>query len=422
MSRQRRRRSSRSGKTGANVPLIISIVALCLLGITFLATNVKDEDVCGSRGADTEHEGYCLTNSSDYDNLVIVAGNTRNTPAPELDFDEDKELKKILEGVFYKAESYGNPSITIISAANGEKIKDFNNVGPGYNSIASQDNLNELKLSINDTIKTSPTHAGADYLDAILKANRAFGKSGSERNLIIVTGSGYSDTGVLDFAHSDLLQRKMQGNIDIYSLARNDPRIKEGELNNTSVYWYNMGYVAKPQDQDVMKDYINITQDIYRDALQYAGAREIVLDRGTGAYGESVHSDHNVDLVHIDKLKSGDSMMVDSNVARFVDDKDDLTNADTVKNYISSFISKLEPNQKLSLTGYIDLCKDGYDLGYRRANKIKNLIVEMGVSADRIETHGEFGPPPKNYNEAYSCYDDFSIPNEEQRTVRIVVK
>ena len=48
----------------------------------------SDTSSCGDREIDEEKEGYCLVTSSDFDELVLVVGNTQNSPAPVLDFNK----------------------------------------------------------------------------------------------------------------------------------------------------------------------------------------------------------------------------------------------------------------------------------------------------------------------------------------------
>ena len=413
---------SRRTKQSNKLPWIL----LGIIGLAFvvyqIGKNIGSGDACGDRGVDEEKKGYCLTTSNDYDSLVIVVGNTQNSPIPELDFNKG-ELKKLLSGVFYKTEPGENPNITIISAARGNETIEFAKEKTAKNISASNNNLKRMGRSINGAIKKQPSHGGVDYFNAILEASHYMrNANSSSRKAIIVIGSGYNDTGVLDFAHDDVLGKYNSNKEWLDYYLNQDNRVKEGALSGISIYWYNLGKTVFPQRE--MKDYYNATEEIYTRALTYAGANIssnsfIKIEHKE----ESIKTALDVEEVYLDDLRPGDDYFINDTVSIFKDNQDILENPNDVKKYLSSFVQLFKKTQyKLSVTGYMDNCLPGNNLGLRRANVIKSLLIEMGVPEDRIEVHGEFGPPPKDYDKPYVCEDDSSIPNEEQRTVRLVVK
>lgn len=423
MARRRNRRGSRRGSRRSNaLPWIIVSILLLGLGIYFVAKNIDNGDVCGERGIDEEKKGYCQVSDKDYGQLVIVAGNTQNTPTPNLDF-TDGDLRDILAGVFYSSETNKAPDIKIISAAKGNEDIAFKNNKPAKNISASNNNLMKLGRSINEAIKSEPKHNGADYFNAILEANRYLNSSNANsQKLILVIGSGYSDSGVLDFAHGGIFDKYIANKSNIEAALREDERIKGGELSGTAVYWYNMSYVTSPQPS--MEDYRNATTDIYETALRYAGVTNMRLNLKVKRAQASINTIHTVDPVYVEPLKPGDYLSIDDTVSRFLNNQTILQNPEYVKSYISTFVQKLkDTSYSLLVTGYMDHClPDNRALSKGRAEVIKGLLIEMGISGDKIETYGEYGPPPKDPNAQYVCQDDDNIPDEEQRTVRIVVK
>ena len=415
MSRSRKHKNS----SGNYLPWIILGVFFVLAGIIYVGNSLGGSDACGNRGEDEEKKGYCLTNSSDYKHIVIVTGNTQNSSSSDLDFTSG-ELKDLIAGAFYSTEAGEIPDIKILSAARGSDSISYKLTKPAKNISASRNNLKNLGLSINSAVNSKPTRNGADYMSAILSAGiHLNGASDTSKKLILVIGSGYSDSGMLDFAHDDILNKEAY----IDTIIRNDERLREGELRGIDIRWYNMGSTTSPQAP--MSDYANRTISIYEKVLSYAGAANLRLDLGKKDLDrESAAKDtpYTVDRVYAEKLKSGDGMMVDSTIARFVNNEDKLTNPNNVKDYVRAFISKLQPSQQIVITGYMDRCLPGNDLGLRRASAIRDLLVEMGVPYERIEVRGEYGPPPADYSSAYVCHDDPNVSDDEQRTVRIAVK
>ena len=373
-----------------------------------------DNDACGSRGVDEDRSGYCLTSSSDYDGMIIITGNTNNTPAPELDFSSGGPFD-ILTGVFYN-----NGSISIISAS-GENpnITLKKSYKPKKNLNASRNNLEKLAKEINESIKQSPTSAGADYFGAILKAGNEIKISGMRHPIVLIVGSGYSDRGTLDFAHEEIFDRFAQyGTIE--SLVGSNRSVKEGALDGVTVKWYKAGVVAEPQAR--MSDhYQALTREIYESLFDYLGAvSDITSDAGTTNY-TSVQSDYTVGQVYVRSLEQGDSFNVNEEIGKFEAEEDTLLNRDEVKGKLRSFASRFDnsSNLRLSVTGYIAICDYTSTLGLGRANVIKDILVELGVAEDKIDTFGQPGSPSDNPNEAYTC--NSNLPDTERRTVRIDV-
>ncbi len=414
-----RRRSKKDNNKWLTV--IIVVLCVCALGFFIYAGSSSGENSsCGTREEDTERSGYCLTTSKDYDELVIVTGNTQNTPAPDLDFTQG-ELYDILGGVFYNSERGATPNVSIVSAAGNNHIIEYTaNHKVAQNIIASNNELKKLGKELNKAIKTLPSESGADYLGAILEANNIISNT-SKNPIILVVGSGYSDSGALNFASDEIFNLYWQNADNIAQLLSQNRQTKEGALNQTAVYWYNLGDTVAPQAS--LNVYKEDTKEIYELALEYLGAGKISLNNYTGISSKatSVASEYSVQQIYIDELKVGDTFNVNEDIGRFYPDAATLINASEVKEKLVSFAKHFNPNgnTKLKLTGYIAYCIDEGQLGLSRANAIKNILMELGIPENKIETHGERGSPPESSNESYTCRS--SLPETERRTVKIEV-
>lgn len=422
MSRRYRKKKSNNA-----LPWVILAIVGLVFGIYMISKNMGEGSICGEgREADKENSGYCTTRSDDYSHLVIIVGNTQNSPMPDVDFTDGK-LKDILTGVFYNSKRGSEPDVSIISAASSNDNIDFNETQAAQNITASNSNLMAMARSINKAIKNLPTKRGANYLGAIQKAQRLMeGADNTDKKAIIIIGSGYSDRGILDFAHNDLFNKSREIiNIEL----RQDNNIVENGLSGTSIYWYNIGITVPPQEE---LDLHQETRNIYKLAFSYMGIedknihfKELSQTKkyiGKSVFLDDIDENYSVEKVYVSQLKRGDSIKIDDTISRFQDYTAILENPDEVKNYMSTFVKYFkDTDYKLSVTGYIDRCtKD--NVGLERAKVIKNLLVELGISSDRIKVNHEYGPPPKDYGVPYVCYDDPNIPNENQRTVRIVVE
>lgn len=400
-------------KKGSVLLLIIIIVLVFILFKDKISIG-SGSDKCGNRGVDEDRSGYCLTTNSDYDGLIIITGNTANSPEPNLDFSSG-ELNTILSGVFY-----GDGTTTIISAAgNNPIINTTQSFTPKKNLNASNNNLKKLSKEINVAIKQSPSESGANYFGAILKAGNEIKSKGLKRPIIVIVGSGYSDRGVLNFASDDVLGR-YSNSYDAVGLVGGDKSVKEDMLSGATIKWFNAGVVSDPQSK-ISDHYQALTREIYAELFEYLGASsEILGDTGTSNFS-SVDTKYTVGQVYVERLRRGDTFNVNEDVGKFVPDSNELINREEVKDRLRSFAMQFDnsDNLKLKVTGYIAICTPGSNLGEIRASTIRDLLVELGVSYDKIDVYGQPGAPSTNSSEPYTC--DSDLPDTERRTVRIEV-
>lgn len=396
-----------------NSPIIYILIAI--LAIFILKDKISfggNSDACGDREVDPDRSGYCLVTPSDYDGLIIITGNTNNSPEPNLDFSSG-ELNSILSGIFY-----GDGQVGVISAAgNNLEIPMTRNFSPKKNLNSSKNNLKKLAEQLNKNIKEQPKEAGANYFGAILKAQNEIKAKGYKKPIIVIVGSGYSDRGVLDFAHNDILGRYSQDE-NIEALIMGDKSVVSGSLNGATIKWYNAGVTAEPQNK--IDDHNQaLTRQLYNDLFSYMGATsDIIGDSGLTNYA-SVESSLTVGQVYVQKLQKGDNFSVNEDVGRFKADSNELLNRDEVKDRLRGFASQFDNNSnlRLKLTGYIAYCAPGSNLGEIRAETIKQILIELGISGDKIDVYGMPGAPSNDGG--YTCESD--LPETERRTVIIEV-
>lgn len=378
------------------------------------------ESSCGKREVDTERSGYCLPNKDDFDELVIVTGNTQNSPAPKVDFAQGA-LLDLLAGVFYSSDRGKTPAISIVSAASDNRAIDFKpRFKVAKNVLASNNELKKLGNELNNTIVKSPSSAGADYLGAILEGRDLISDS-AKNPLILVIGSGYSDTGALNFAFGEIFNQYWNSPDSIAAILSRDRRARADALNKVSVYWYNLGEVVSPQPN--MNKYKRDLKEIYQLALTHLGVKKTDLSNYIGVTAEtkSVASDYIVHQTYIDELKTGDVFNVNESVGRFYPDKSNLINQADVEEKLASFAKRFNKNtpNKLKITGYVAFCIDEGQLGLARANTIKGVLTRLNIPDNKIITHGERGSPPESAGESSTC--NSKLPETERRTVKIEV-
>ena len=414
----RRRGRSRRGQN--NTPVVAAIiVVIAAVGLFFL---VKSGVMVGGDTAcypDEERQGYCFVDSNAFDELLIVAGNTANSPVPELDFTKG-ELRQVLQDVFYSTDENSVPNITIISAAgNNQKIPFKNKNAPARNLNASNARLNTLARELNYAITTSPNEPGADYLGAIMEAKD---NSSGNNPLILVVGSGYSDSGVLNFAYGNVL--KYSKNLaSVERLLSANSRTYRGALSQMTIKWHKMGAVVEPQVN--MNNYKEDVKTIYEAAFKYLGSPSFTILTNSGG-NKPVDTKYYVQPVIASPLTIGTVIDLNENVGQFVPESDALINVNSVRMYLAeNVVNNYINGTKLRLTGYIATCYPGSTLGERRARTLKNVLVELGIPESMIEVDGRDGPPQDNINDDSAACNGgnsySSLPETHRRTVRLRV-
>ena len=198
-------------------------------------------------------------------------------------------------------------------------------------------------------------------------------------------------------------------------------------LSGVSVYWYNLGKVMDPQpnmsDPDIRK-----ISAIYDAVFKYLGAKQVKLDNYSAISNNatSVKSDFYVQPAYINELEIGTTIDINEKIGRFEPDKDTLINQSEVEDKITSFAKRFNANsdKKLKITGYIAICNggDNGELGAARAQVIANILTsKFNIPANKIEVHGEGGPPPLENQETDICDNSNPEIMAQRRTVRIEV-
>ncbi len=407
----RRRKSNNSG-----LLIVVAVALLAVWGLPRLLDNLGGSAICD---ADPDKTGYCLVDSTDYDAVVFVVGNTQNSPTPAI-FLDNTDFDNILRSVFY---SDNASAIKIVSAAGDNHLIDYKNtIKVAKNLSASENNLKKLKKELKAAMVQPAEEAGADYFGGILKASKLLPKT-AKNPLIMVIGSGYNDTGVLDFAHEDLISKYQKDKNSINQLLNNAVSTENSLLANKNIVWYGLGEVVEPQRN--LDDYTNVTTQIYASALSYLGANEVDLEHqsGTTTASTSVDSKHSVTPTYVSSLKVGDTFEVNEAIGEFEADTTILKNPIVVKQKLQSFADKFKSSQKvkLRLTGYIAYCADDNSLSKGRAGVIRDLLVELGIPQNKISVDGKAGSPPEDSGKEFICEDVVTLSEGERRTVKIEV-
>ena len=330
--------------------------------------------------------------SENYDAVIFVVGNTQNSPAPKLT--SNKNIISALENVFYSTPVGEKPNVVIFSAVANPVTIDIENkyfLGQAANDLASASNFNDLLIGIEKAANSSPAMGGADYFAAIIEA---FEYSKNYNNpLVIVYGSGLSDTGVFNFAFDNLITDSGKEFEKVETVLSGDKRFSGDVFSNITLYWFGVGQSVGNQPD--LKEWKKSVQNTYAAIFEYFDVEYKFYLITISANDQSVKTEYDVLITMLPVLTEHIKISLNERYLSFYADSDKLKNEPEVRELLKGVAETLNKNEdvKIKLTGYQTVCAKTKTLGVKRANTIKKILVDLGVDADRITTDGVAGPP-----------------------------
>ena len=392
----RRRRNSGNSRTAL---LLILLAILMYLLFPRLKNNIDQKDLANNDSINVgestnENESNNKNGESEekHDIVAFVVGNTENSPAPKIT--EDKNIKDTLEDVFYSTEAGELPNIVLFSAAANPKtieIEDKYYLGQAANDLASQSNFKDLLKGIELAANSSPSCSGADYFAAIIEALE-YVKS-YDNPLIIIYGSGLSDTGIINFAFDDLITDDGSEEERVIEILSSDKRFSNESYDNVTVHWYGIGQTVGNQPE--LKEWKKSVENTYEAIFHYFDIVCKFYSIKVSSSDKSVTTEYKVNITLLPIIEENYELSLNERYLSFYPDTAILKNQPEVEMLLKGVVEKLNRNKKIKikLTGYQTVCGKTKTLSIQRAETIKNILVNLGVAADRITTDGVAGPP-----------------------------
>ncbi len=376
-------------------PWLIGIGAILLVvgvvfGMTYINVNsaiAKCETAHYAKPEFGLSVGSCPADE-DYasDSVALVVGNTANSPVPTLTEEADKYLRNSL------AKTEGDLSLNIYSATpSGEriklsdlKVKKSGNVGSFIkNSTKTLD-------AVNSAIKKPAAEKGADYFNNIVAAGRAVTTSpSSKKPLVLVIGSGLSDTQPLNFANGDLLHADPA---EVLDTLKKSGTVAASELEGVKIVWSGLGVATAPQQPLDATEKRNL-RNIYAQIFRYMGADFVTDD--TVVASDSIKTDKPVTPVEVNGIAGGVMVYkLGENSIGFKPGTATIQDEATANASLDGVVASYQKcrGAKLTIEGYTARpsgVADATDsLSKNRAEAVKKLLVARGVSADAVVAEG----------------------------------
>lgn len=374
----------------SNIARFAIFGTLALVGGGAFVANIANQESakCGDSFNGFNNElGVCSPKGDAMDNLIIVAGNTANSPAPSIEKDT-----KAYEFVSTSLANAAN--IKIISAASDLALiptqSEFKITNKTNNAEGFLNGLNEVINDINTSLATPPTANGANYYEAIMKAVRDLNSTRSDKTKtgILVIGSGLSDGGTLNFADSDLLERD-------YTDVLKSFRPIEGSMSELKIYWSGIGQTTAPQaDLSLNPELIDNLKNTYKGVFTKNGLTDKNL-----YFDDSVRNAKSINTEY--KVKPVGIKVFEINDEYFKPGTAELLNPDKTTTNLAGIVDKAKryANTNIIVTGYMaagECTNEKVDtsLAGQRAEAIKQQLISQGIEQRRIqiENGGVFQP------------------------------
>jgi hypothetical protein len=325
-----------------------------------------------------------------YTSAVIIVGNTANQPQPAL---SDNVVGYLTQALFDGA------SLTIISAAGTSKHEEIScempnaEIKPGGNERTNMSALSKYVTAIEKAIATDP---GKDHLDFFGAVKTAIGslRAASGNKLLVIIGSGLSDSGLISFAGNPA-QLNVNGSELCELLLNSDAGVTASSLNDCDVVLSGIGQVVEPQfalETDGASYSLPNLEGIYQSLLEGMGA-VVYVDKTVPSAKESVSTSHVVNITPIittsvitGTINEGREIDIPDSIVDFVPDTATISNYDEAKANLLPIVKAIEGGGRYELVGYQALPPGVSvgDLPLNRAKAVRDLLVEMGVDPAQI--------------------------------------
>ena len=310
--------------------------------------------------------------------LSLVLGAHSNSPRPTLALVE--------EDIYHAVTSRG--SLTVVNCDGAPYLVDSVIIRPPKKKVtqAKQDSLdtkntNALLTIARSTVAQTPE---VDTLAALHLAARNLNDLSGEKQ-IIVMDSGLSTTGLLDFTSSTLEADPQE--IAAY-LAQNSAL---PDLSGISVRWTGLGDVMAPQDALTYKARENLTA-IWKAILEASNASYVDIlsaSSGLNSYSEEAPYVTPVSIPKAEPISFTKPIIFTEKELYFHPGSAQLRDPASAKQVLSPIVQYMAEHPDFCLllagtTAQAGSQEECVELSLRRAETVRTLLLESGVSAAQL--------------------------------------
>lgn len=325
--------------------------------------------------------------------IAVVLGNTQNTPNPQLRSDVSSLIEDTM--LLHKGEAVDEflDSISLVSAAGSSSVvpldaDDLGLVNMSINNTrAERDARNNVQAIERHVRGLKPAENGVDYLEAILLAKQ---NAGPDTNIVVV-GSGLSDSGDLDFAHTQLLHEET---IRAETVDKLVEKYGRSYLAERSVTFTGLGDTVPPQEPLAAKQK-DVVRELYQEVITALGG-SVSVDTKSQT-GDAVKTDFTVSTTD---TGCGDvNLRFDEQSVKFVSNEATFIEPKKARRALRRVAEIYEKNptavKVIEIDGYIAHVRanDPKLLSGDRARTVRDALESFGIPAQKLRARGKgYGP------------------------------
>ena len=320
-------------------------------------------------------------------NLALVLGNHQNFPKLSL------TNQAIYSAIYDACYSYGKVTATVSDgtpyiAADYNISKPDAKIDNAKRKQIAKKNTEQIILECSTACAKTPE---IDTLTAISKAADSI-NSTSESKTLLVFDSGLSTNGILNFASQNLFDASPELIVEQLREINAIPRV-----DGLNIIFTGLGQTCGKQ-KELPESYKAKLESIYTSILEEGGAT-VTIDREPLSNEENTADLPSCSVVPVveDKLDISaavpDVVKFDDEKISFVADKAEFINENEAYKALLpiSELLKTNPNLKVLIVGStatagtVEGCRS---LSLKRAEKVKQALLDTGVSSSQIQTYG----------------------------------
>lgn len=337
------------------------------------------------------------TSASDTPQSVsLVRRVTRNCPAISL------QTESVYDKIYEAAYSYGD--VSVVSAEGTPKVVcNYNLQEPNKKIDKSKRNqlaTNNTAQMIEQMSAITSTTPEADTLTSIrLSADTLHSTSGESEKTMIIFDSGLSTAGLLNFAQQNIIETSPE-----FLVEQLEARHAIPDLSDIHVVWVGLGKVCGEQPE-LTADYQYRLEEIWKAILCKGNAASVTFDRSpvsNEAYAGNLPQCSIVPVVadaldietlvteaempDVIKWDEASPVTFQGDKAEFVDYQAAAKELTPVAEYLTA-----NPQQKVyifGMTATVTGGNSGTELATKRAQTVRNVLTEKGVSEAQITCVG----------------------------------
>ncbi len=375
---------------------VLAMVLLIAGALAGCSSDGEEENASSeSQSSASSEDWLCEPKESESINCVVVYGNRANSKAdPKLAADAINQTFQS-NGYFGIVRLDGEPAC-VAGESIGEKNGDYSR-NQTRRKAEEKNFINNIGMFLRgDEVKAKAEEV--DVVAAIKMADRCLESAPDKnrKNVVVVVDSGISTKGLIDFTQEGMLSVNPE---EFVQAAISDGQL--GELSNIDeIRWFSFGDVSTPQERFKDGD-ISLMQSIYREVLLAAGVSSVKF---SSEAPQNQDSEKPSDLPHVSTVEPpvssplvGQTVSLkesdEGNNVRFKPESAEFKDDSAARETLSQYIQQLKnyPNLRVKVEGYTARYKteeEYRELAQRRADRVKQALVEGGANVDQIEAIG----------------------------------